>query len=578
MRRESEASLQAANLAYHMVGSRDASPTLAMAATSIAAAAAAARFVPSMVDPQLLGDDISGSSQEAMAAKAMEQELNEASNLNENYFQTGPADQQSAWPMLDGSGGHLYPTEPDHSPHGFESHSPETSTPSNFPRPIAIMNHPMTTEFSAEYGNGQKANKPKVRGRFSAGRRKEVQEVRKMGACLRCRMLKKPCSGETPCATCRSVDSARLWKAPCIRTKVAEVIEMYSAGLHAVLAYHEVNHVKSQTTFRSSPHSIEVCHFPDTAVFATFRALEGQEIPVTSNNIDPGLSGDFSTNTRRLLDIDNDDPYKKLEEYTKRILNVFIEREPSHFMNVTLDTARQLSGQNELLTRALELWVIVCILVDPNTPWIISERIDDRAPAGAGPIINKNAGDKVYDNLCGQLNAASEKKAAQMCKEVLNDFEKRLLQRANTSAFDFFLIAIIILNCVEKSIWLFKSWEQDSFQSRWPLDKSPAHYAAQGDRLTDTVNMLLNVRSSPPKTFIRPDGILATSGNQAAENYFNQLQLNCKSLKHSGCFEITDSLADNDVLNKSANFTFEPGNCRCYELKFCSRLLLPAPT
>jgi len=38
--------------------------------------------------------------------------------------------------------------------------------------------------------------RPKVRGRFSASRRKEVQEVRKQGACVRCRMLKKPVSSD----------------------------------------------------------------------------------------------------------------------------------------------------------------------------------------------------------------------------------------------------------------------------------------------------------------------------------------------------------------------------------------------
>jgi len=124
-----------------------------------------------------------------------------------------------------------------------------------------------------------------------------------------------------------------------------------------------------------------------------------------------------------------------------------------------------------------------------------------------------------------------------MCKDVLNDFEKRLLQRANTSAFDFFLTAIIILNCIEKSTWLFKSWDQESFKGRWPLDKKPEYFALQGDRLANTINMLLNVRSSPPKTFIRPDGILATDGDSATVNYFNQVKLECKSSEHLSCFK-----------------------------------------
>lgn len=37
-------------------------------------------------------------------------------------------------------------------------------------------------------------HKSKTRGRFTPNRRKEVQEVRRQGACIRCRMLKKPVS------------------------------------------------------------------------------------------------------------------------------------------------------------------------------------------------------------------------------------------------------------------------------------------------------------------------------------------------------------------------------------------------
>lgn len=101
---------------------------------------------------------------------------------------------------------------------------------STFPRPIAANPNTPQRELSAEFGNGAKSSRPKVRGRFSAVRRKEVQEVRKRGACIRCRMLKKPCSGESPCSTCRNVESARLWKQPCIRTRIADELQLYSAG------------------------------------------------------------------------------------------------------------------------------------------------------------------------------------------------------------------------------------------------------------------------------------------------------------------------------------------------------------
>ena len=66
----------------------------------------------------------------------------------------------------------------------------------NFPRPIAMdpsaNSNIQAKGFVNEFGNSTKPVKPKVRGRFSATRRREVQQVRKRGACIRCRMLKKP--------------------------------------------------------------------------------------------------------------------------------------------------------------------------------------------------------------------------------------------------------------------------------------------------------------------------------------------------------------------------------------------------
>jgi hypothetical protein len=67
-----------------------------------------------------------------------------------------------------------------------------TQRAASFPRPIAMNPNTQAKGFVNEFGNSTKPAKPKVRGRFSAARRREVQEVRKRGACIRCRMLKKP--------------------------------------------------------------------------------------------------------------------------------------------------------------------------------------------------------------------------------------------------------------------------------------------------------------------------------------------------------------------------------------------------
>lgn len=473
-----------------------------------------------MVDPQLFGE---GLPQEISESLASDINSLKDSTISDQYFVHRPADQPT-WPMLDGSGGNMYP-----DPEGFESHVEEPRTQQqqqNFPRAIAI-NTGMTTEFSAEYGNGQRANKPKVRGRFTPNRRKEVQEVRKRGACIRCRMLKKPCSGETPCNTCRNVESARLWKQPCMRTRLADELDMYSAGLHAVLAYHEVNAVKSRVNFTASANQIEASHYPETNIYAGFNALEGQDLP-SEKNIDPilGLNIDFSSESLRILDNDNDDLPMKIEGYAQRMSPIFFEKEPSHFMNVTLSVAMELSiqKQDSLLSRALELWATVHILVDHELKWSLSERrtMGDES-SESHPIDPQGT---TYQLLCMQLSAAVEKKAAQTSKLVLNDLERRLLQRSSTSSFETFLVAIILLNCVEKSTWLFKSWEQDYLKARWPLDKTPIWYGSQGDRITDMLQMLLRMRNIPPKTYARmPDGILATELDSTVQNYFEKLNL-----------------------------------------------------
>lgn len=67
-----------------------------------------------------------------------------------------------------------------------------TQRAASYPRPIAMNPNTQAKGFVNEFGNSTKPTKPKVRGRFTAERRREVQEVRKRGACIRCRMLKKP--------------------------------------------------------------------------------------------------------------------------------------------------------------------------------------------------------------------------------------------------------------------------------------------------------------------------------------------------------------------------------------------------
>lgn len=59
-------------------------------------------------------------------------------------------------------------------------------------RSVPANNNLPHAQFLHDFRLNGDPHKSKTRGRFTAIRRKEVQEVRRQGACIRCRMLKKP--------------------------------------------------------------------------------------------------------------------------------------------------------------------------------------------------------------------------------------------------------------------------------------------------------------------------------------------------------------------------------------------------
>src|SRR5204863_8926440 len=132
------------------------------------------------------------------------------------------------------------------------------------------------------------------------------------------------------------------------------------------------------------------------------------------------------------------------------------------------------------------------ILVDHESRWSIFEKtnldvdgsggFDPAALASQAATLTPIKEDTTsYQLIRMQLEAAVEKKASLISRSLLSEMERRLLQRNSTSTFETFLAALVLLNCVEKSTWVYKSWEQDFLKPRWPLDKTPIIYGAQGD-------------------------------------------------------------------------------------------------
>lgn len=60
------------------------------------------------------------------------------------------------------------------------------------------------------------------KGPLRPEQRKQACEIRKLGACLRCKFLKKTCDKGEPCGGCQP-SHARLWQVPCTRIDIKEI-------------------------------------------------------------------------------------------------------------------------------------------------------------------------------------------------------------------------------------------------------------------------------------------------------------------------------------------------------------------
>lgn len=444
-------------------------------------------------------------------------------------------------------------------------------------------NHEPTTDGTI-YGFGipQRPTQKKIRGRFDDSRRKEVAGVRKSGACIRCRMLKKSCSGEVPCRTCRSVESARLWKGTCSRARVADEFTLWSSALFHTLsssnmsaAAHGLDPVKLPGRMEVRMHSS-----PDFCMSFAVKAVPEQlAASVERSESHASATGEVTT----LLD-DGDDMSNKIYAYTKLVADTFVNEVDTPFMRNTLQVALSVARredaeriakadepqeqspsrtcynlQEQLIRNVVELWILTTVLAVPEkcpihmqyrhdtTPSTEAEPVEwteSQAEAGLAQCVS----DRSRRLVTGQILAALENRCSRLSKIVMNELERRLLQRQQINRFATFISTVVLLNCVERMTGFYKSLDSDEApapqlraggnslvtadvagkdqyltnplrrarlyalteaDSPWPLDTPASALWPQGLRFADLLAMLLRTRALPPKTSHTSEGTLA---------------------------------------------------------------------
>lgn len=257
-----------------------------------------------------------------------------------------------------------------------------------------------------------------------------------------------------------------------------------------------------------------------------------------------------------MVDTAKDDVPLKMEYYMRNMLPEFIQREPSLFVRTMLETATTLAQETNsvLLKKAIELWGLVEIL-DRERQWQIRVKpipgsnntgkakskdgnaTDGKEGDAASDIkdeeprqIRADTDQETYTTLCLQLTAGAERKAAAISNSLLTTMQ-RLLQDSKTKIdYTMYFTTLILLNCVEKSTWGFKAWDQETLRQMWPLERTPHDFAQQGYVIADLLRMLLGIRKALPRTTCRPeDGMLVTEDEDPViRNFFETIKLNCR--------------------------------------------------
>jgi hypothetical protein len=197
------------------------------------------------------------------------------------------------------------------------------------------------------------------------------------------------------------------------------------------------------------------------------------------------------------------------------------------------------------------------LITDPTHEWHISYHPSNASsqPATTPQAASVEIGghSPVYPSLSTQIYAVMEKRAMALGKLILNELEKRLLQRSQSQNFETFLIGVLLLSCSEDMCWFYGTYEcgeRNSLVSKlpsqasghtpiltpslpqWPFHDPPTHFTSQGETFSDLICELLRLRHVLPKTFSDPDGYLTAeaSSEETVREWFEKMRLKSKNL------------------------------------------------
>nr|POE49280.1 hypothetical protein CFP56_32430 [Quercus suber] len=375
----------------------------------------------------------------------------------------------------------------------------------------SLADSPTGHKKSRGFDTLHKVSNRRRRGVFSESRREEVKANRKRGACLRCRMLKKSCSEGTPCSTCSSIETARVWKDTCIRTRIVDIVPLWSVALYHRKAKAKISAAVDGLVQAALPGRLEISFCAESDLCLTFTAKQyTTKIPQKERNLELSLLDELPHRPKAIWLLDEDEEMTdKIEEYVSCISDSYIQAETTGCIKALLREARSIvreetlsaangqqneagdpenaslrscySLQDQLPKCMVQLWVYTRVLSSPiglplriqynatQSPRQQPSHFEQPKEVDEHNLQAVPTNSHTYELIRNQLLALIEARCIKLSRIAMNEMERRLLQRRQVSRKATFISALVLLNCVERTTSFFQGFAAASSVGEGPV-------------------------------------------------------------------------------------------------------------
>ncbi|KAF8470016.1 hypothetical protein BDZ91DRAFT_792025 [Kalaharituber pfeilii] len=353
---------------------------------------------------------------------------------------------------------------------------------SNSSSPQLSKSAPTPGHLNVEYGTQPKARKG--RRKLGAAERKEVHELRKMGACTRCWGLKMKCGEGSPCPRCLKLGGSH----QCVRVHFVD-LDVFSKWLNDTYSRSMMHNVLRWSP--ASPRTITISHenngislpvrchefipvLADQLDYWYKDAYGWQSVPTTPFAMKKGVSAD-------ILDKYIDDHVGwYVENHFKGVNPIFDET-----FKIALKYANSNPKDNAIVRDTLKLWTTHQLLLKGAT--IVGEETLRMTPV-ACPTSSINGKVPLPRVLSNQLDHLLERRIWQAERQLLSELQRRILSRKREEWLRVYFCLFIFMNTLERDTWRLYYWyfhAQDGYIWRHPL--SPSQLIEKNIRLADSL-------------------------------------------------------------------------------------------